>query len=328
MIQDCFRIPFIGLKLACDESSSSGLYINDLEGMSFRLTAKAAKDAYNKGEDLFRSKEKMAIIDTVRDFLLLVQKDFTFKDMLSDQYISGRWSTDYHEAHKFGFEVEKCQDNFIGLEVPYFKIFPEEKLQITVNVEVDGTVVKQVTQVVNAGVENTIFLDFKTFGSRVKVYTDVCGKSVKRYEACDCSCHQSCGGCAWIRPIQRGEEWEYSGHYKAGGQVICRCTFDHLVCMYKDKLALPILYHTGIKLALEFILTDNVDPFMENRKESANDLLLMWKGVPQEGEMFDRKSEYYKALYQVVLQARNYIKNTRTLCLNCETAQIVTHCLN
>jgi len=98
--------------------------------------------------------------------------------------------------------------------------------------------------------------------------------------------------------------------------------------MYKDKLALPILYHTGIKLALEFILTDNVDPFMENRKESANDLLLTWKGVPAEGEMFDRKSEYYKSLYQVVLQARNYIKNTRTLCLNCETAQIVTHCLN
>lgn len=328
MIQDCFKIPFIGLKLACDESSSSGLYINDLEGMSFRLAAKAAKDTYNKGEDLFRSKEKMAIIDTVRDFLLLAQKDFSFKDILSDQYIGGRWSDNYYAADKFGFEIEKCQDNFIAIEVPYFSLFPENTLQVTVNIEVDGTLTKQVTEKVIGGQENIIQLNFKTSGSKVKVYVDVCGKNVKRYVDCNCSCMHSCSGCATLRPIEKGEAWVYAGYYKAGGSVICRCTFDHLVCMYKDKLANAILYHTGIKLLREFILTDNIDPFMENRKENAKEILLIWEGVPEPGEYFDKRSEYFKALYPVVIQARNYIKNTRTLCLSCETAQVLTHCLN
>lgn len=328
MIPSCFEFPFIGLRLACDESSSSGLYINELEGISFRLTADIAKDDFAKGEELFRAKEKMAVRDTIRDFLLLCQKDFSFKDILSDQYISGRWSDDYQEADKFGFEVSKCQDNFIGLEIPYFKIFPETNLQITVKVEVDGTVVKSVTQKVTGGVENTIFLNVSTFGSKVKVYTDVCGQKVKRYVACDCSCYQNCNGCAWLRPIAKDDEWEYSGFYQAGGQVICRCTFDHLICMYRQKLALPILYMCGIKLMREILMTDHISPFLNNRKEEAKELLMIWEGVPAEGEYFDKRSEYFKSLYQVVMQARNYIKNTKTLCLNCETAQILTHCLN
>lgn len=328
MIPECFVIPFIGLKLACDESSSSGLFINDLEGISFRLATAAAKDDYIKGEELFRSKEKMAIIDTVRDFLLLAQKDFSFKDVLHEQYISGNWSDDYTLVGKFGWELEKCQDNFIALEIPYFTVFPEQTMQITINIEVDGTLKKEVTQTVTGGIENRVLLDFQTYGSKVKVYTDFCNYGAKQIVACNCSCMHPCGACATLRPIEYDTAWTYSSNYKATGQIVCRCTLDHLVCMYKKELALPILYMTGIKLGREFFVTDNVNPFMENRKEQIKELLLIWEGQPTENEYFDKRSEYFKSIYRVALLARNYIKNTKTLCLECESAQVLTHCLN
>ncbi len=328
MIPECFKIPFIGLKLACDESSSSGLYINDIEGMSFRFAAGAAKDTYTKGEDLFRSKERLAIKDTIRDFLLLCQKDFSFKDILSDQYITGKWG-DYEAFDKYGFEVSKCEDNFIGLEIPYFSIFPENTLNVTVIVKADGTTVMSFDKQVIGGEENKILIDYKGNANVVQVYVNLCGNRARTLTSCNCQCIHSCNGCATIRPLTTiNDVLDYAGHYSAKGSVICRCSFEHMICAYKGELALPILYNTAIKLSREYIFSNNINPYMDANKESVKELLLIWEGVPSEGEMFDKRSEYFKSLYNVVLMARNYIKNSRTICKECAGWNVVTHCLN
>ena len=52
-IPSCIEFPFIGLIGACDETASSGLFINDLEGMSFNLAASLANEEKIKGETFF-----------------------------------------------------------------------------------------------------------------------------------------------------------------------------------------------------------------------------------------------------------------------------------
>lgn len=327
MVPECFKIPYIGLHLACDDSSSTGLYINDLEGMTFKLIAGQSKDYYQKGEDFFRVKEKMAIIDTIRDFNMLVQQELTFKDVISETFIGGNWG-DYEAVDKFGFEIETCNDPLIKVEIPYFTIYPETENIITVNVDVDGEIVQRTGHTTKPGTVNKIFINFSGSGNKIRVYTNLCGERVRRLTSCNCSCTHSCSTCGYLRPITKPEDYEYMNHYLTQAQIVFRSDIDSLACMYRNKLALPILYHTGIKLLREVLMTDNVSPYIDNKKESAKELLNYWEGVPEDGKVFDQKSEYYKALMPVVMMAKNYLKTTKTFNLVCRGYNVQTHCLN
>ena len=322
-IPSCIEFPFIGLIGACDETATSGLYINDLEGMSFNLAASLANEEKIKGETFFRAKEKLAIRHVIRDFLTLCQKDFTFLDIIYENTIKGNWGS-YQAVNKVGIIIKRCSDPFVGVEVRDISIFPELDIKITVvHVENDKQIKTENFTLVGGQV-NVISVKINTIAQEYKLYLDFCGNNLKPLTECSCGRNYcNCNNCADVYPIYaETDEFTQGGSFFMGFSILCRCNFDHLVCNYLDKLNMAILYQIGIKILQDLLFTERVNPFITNQKEEAKELLLMWEGVPNENNTLDKNSEYYKSLIYAVGFARNYIKTSKTICKECIGVQI------
>lgn len=323
-IPSCIELPYIGLYGACDESSSSGMFINDLEGMSFNLTASLANEEKLRGETLFRSKEKLAIQTVIRDFLTLVQKDFTFLDIIYENTIKGNWS-DYTAVNKVGLIIKRCSDPFVGVEMREIAVFPEFDMKVTVVHLENEKEIKTENVTLIGGQVNYIPIKVKTTAQEYQIYIDFCGHRIKRLTSCSCCLngHCNCNNCADVYPIYaETDEFTQGGYFYMGFSILCRCSFDNLICNYQEKLTMAILYQLGIKLLYELINTDRVNPFITKQKEEARELLKIWEGVPTETQPLDRSSEYYKSLIYAVEFARNYIKTVSTICKECKGTHI------
>ena len=324
-IPSCIDLPFIGLHGSCDDAASSGLYINDLEGMSFNLAANLANEEKVRGETFFRDKEKLAIRHVIRDFITMVQKDYTFKDIFYENIISGKWS-DYIEVGKVGIKIVRCPDPFIGVEVREIAVFPESDIKVTLNYQENGKLIKQENITLIGGEINYIKVNINTTAQEYYLYTDFCGNRIKYLVSCNCDCLNqcNCNNCADVYSVN-GEDLEVGSYFFFGFSILCRLSFDNLICNYLDKLKMAILYMTGIKILQDLVFTDRVNPVIANKKAEAVELLKIWEGVPSENQRLDVNSEYYKSLLYAVEFAVNYVKSTRTIIKECRGAQIIEH---
>ncbi|HRH83571.1 MAG TPA: hypothetical protein PK210_04975 [Bacteroidia bacterium] len=329
MIPECIELPFIGLRNGCDDSSFSGLYINDLEGISLRLASESANGEIRKGEDLIRIKERMAIIETIRDFKLLVQNEIQLKDVIAKDSITGNWG-DYETVGRVGFHIKRCADGLHRIEVQKFCVFPEDSLKAVVNINEDGQL-RQIEVELEGGKENCIKLNIKSKAQEIYVYVNLCTTRCKKITECTCNC--GCNCCFDMTGIHMPDvEW-IEGQYYVKTDVLCRCDFESLVCTYRDELALAVLYKVGIKLLNEVVFTQNYSGLIANSKADAAELLKIWEGVPAEStsalqQIIDPRSEYSKSLMPVVMMARQYLLNHCKDCIECTGYNIVTHCLN
>lgn len=325
MIPECFKLPYIGILGACDETSNSGLYLNDLDIMTFSLFSAIAKDENIKGEAEIRRQERGAIIEVINDFKLLIQKELTLTDIKNEYRLTGNLS-DVQVVDRIGFEIERCYDEDSLIEVKDFCFWTNEKKNVTVNIEIDGdlTEIKYQTK---SNTLNCVPLNISKAANLIRVYVNLCGAQVKRLV--DCCCYSSCScNCAYVRGI-----YEDAGVFKydktfVRTRVVCRNNWDSLICNYMDNLSLAILYKLAIKTLRTLIFTDNYNQVIQNKIVGAKEALNIYEGVPPDNTVFDVSSEYYKALQPAVISAISYLKETRRKDINCNSSKVLVHCLN
>lgn len=332
MIPECIVLPYIGIRNGCDDSSSSGFYINDLEGISLKLASDLTNGEVVRGEDLIRQKERVAIIDTIRDMKLIILQELKMKDIIHEERITGNWG-DYMAVDRVGIRIRRCNSDMSRIESRQICLFPEDSLTITVNVEEDGSV-RQIAKDVIGGKENCITIDLKSNAQDILIYVNLCGHRLRKVNNCACDCNE-CGGCFTVSHIKYGDNddcW-IGGWPLIKTNILCRCNWDELICIYKDMIAQAVMYRLGIKLLYEVVFTQNYNGLIANSRESAQELLKIWEGVPgqfaaQADNPFDIHSEYYKSLRQAVEMAKDYIIEHSGLCASCKGYKVLTHCFN
>lgn len=325
MIPNCFQFPYIGIIGSCDETSYSGLYLNDLDIMTFTLFSAIAKDENIKGETEIRRQERGAIIEVINDFKLLIQKDIQLADIKNEYNLTGNFG-DAEIVDRIGFEVERCFDEYSTIEIENFCFWTNEKKKVKVNIEIDGDLT-QIDYTTTANTTNCIPLNISASANLIRVYVNLCGAQAKKIIDCRCDCSCSCN-CAYIRAIyEDNDTFKYDKTYTRV-RVVCRTNWDSLICNFKKNLALPILYKLAIKTLRTLLFTDNYNQIIQNKQVNAKEALNIYEGVPPEGAVFDVSSEYYKALQPIVISAINYLKNVRRKDIICNSTRVMTHCLN
>lgn len=328
-IPGCIELPYIGIRNGCDPTSNSGYYINDLEGISLRLASDVANGEIRKGEDLIRIKERIAIIEVIRDFKLLVQNEIKLKDVIGQDSITGNWG-DYKTVGRIGFKIERCTTGLTRIESQRFCVFPETSIKGAININEDG-VLTQIPVKLKGGQENCFNINLKSTAQEIYVYINLCDVRCKIIKDCTCKC--GCNCCFDLTGLHMPDTEWIEGAFYVKTDVLCRCDYDKLICHYKDMLSLAIMYKLGIKLMNEVVFTQNYNGLIANSKEDARELLKIWEGVPgqfaaQADQIIDPKGEYGKSLSQAVMMARDYLLNNCRECIDCTGFQIKTHCLN
>lgn len=325
MIPSCIELPYIGLRNGCDDSSSSGFYINDLEGISLKLASQVTNGEVVRGEDLIRQKERSAIIDTIRDFRILINEDVKTKDIVHQEKLVGNWS-DYMSVGRVGYKITRCNDDMTRLESFQICLFPKDSLEVQVNIDEDGSV-RQVNAKLTGGRENCVKIDLKSNAQQILIYVNMCDHELKKLVDCTCDCGELCNECFTVSPVSYIDgKWKSFWPF-IKMNIVCRCNWDELVCLYKDQLAQAAMYRLGIRLMYEVIFTQNYTGLIQNSKESASELLKIWEGVP-DGATFDIRSEYYKSLKPVADMAKDYLRENAKCCIECKGFKVSTHCLN
>ena len=330
MIPNCINRPFIGLRHSCDESSASGLFINDLTGMKLGLLSALANEEKQRGEEYFRSIEENAINSVITDFLNELYKEFNFIDIVSENHITGNFTEIQDQYEYIGYEIKRCYDRLIGVEIQSISFFSDKKFLTSVIVEGDGLRLFKKDITVQKG-ENLINIDVSGQYDTMKVYFKNCDAVILGLSGCSCGCPSNCSGCAEVRPYGiNGDDKTYLKINPFKIDIVCRCSFDNVICNFKKDLAEAIRIKCGILILRELLFTDKYGKFITNSKEEATILLLMFEGnIEKIGKSgYDESSEYYKNLILPVRKAITYLKNTRSKCIECRDTKILNVCFN
>ena len=314
----CFESPYIGLKGSCNDASNSGLFINDLPGISLRALSAIANEEQIKGENLFRIKESNAIRTVKRDFLNLVQKKYSFEDILSEMSVFGNYG-EYQEAECIELEITNCKRLEVSIDLNYLSFFSDAKFDSELVIIEDSIETKREKVRIEIG-ENVFRNKILSNAGVISIKINTGTHNFRQIDNCTCECSEFCEDCVTVKYFKTsGEDREELTTWKPFNfKILCRNNYDELFCMYERDLAQAVLFQTGIQLMEELMVTKEINPIVTNSKEDAETLLLLWNGsdtsqfatVSGADKIYRMDGEYYKSLLGVVLKAKNYLEKS------------------
>lgn len=320
----CFDAPYIGVRGACEsDTPTSGLYINDLPGITFKRGTMAANAEDLTAKAMFERLSTLAVDHVKNDFIRELSSQYQFNRVLN------RHTYGYYEddevysvvASGLGLEIERCIiDPFTSIYVESVDIWTQtiEEVQFTVT---DGVNTELCDVTTNADGITNVRLDFES--KQEKIYITFDGATVRQStwdKYCYDYCKDACG--VFVRGYDSGN---YTGtFYGLRPRVQERCDKDALFCQYEELLRYPILYQMGIRFLQEAIHTDRYNPFVVNAKESLEQLMIEWNGGLDVVTGVKKRGEYWRQLYSSIDQMKHSLKyGEKSRCLTCKSARFV-----
>ena len=347
MFNDCFPENYIQIKGDCKEydSISTGLYINDLPGLSLRLMSKSVNEEEKTGVNMAKIALSEAINRVQTDFLSELSKEFTY-NLVTANNISGNvakppLSNDIGTdviGRKF---VKVDCDRFTRLKLGRLKIYLEAAADITFNI-IDGN---KTTPRIFSLVQglNTVNLNYTAETDVVVVSYDQTVMNKPDELQCSncgiyCNENYSCLGCSWQSCSGYTSQevintcWLCGGsesveHYAVTSEksglsieVTIVCSEDALLCTYSNQLKFAIRYAQGIHIVENTLSSQRSTPEVRNTKEELKELLVRWDGSRSETTGFKDDGKYQKEISLVVKRALNDITslNSKSRCISCE----------
>lgn len=319
----CFESPYIGLRLGCETVNPvSGLYINDLHGISFKTLAKLSNEETVRAENLFKRLEKNAIEAVKRDFLNLVQKKYSFSDIVSEEKSWGN----YGEWHDVGgkciqMDIVNCKQDNIIMDLSTFAFFTDQSFISTVNVQYNDFSSSTSMEFKVAAGENVFRNKITNRTGKISfwfAFPDVA--NIRQIDNCSCDCNACyCSDCVQVKfydVVRPGGTQTLLNWVPFNFKILCRNSYDELICMYERDLAQAVWYQTGIQIMLEILTTKELNPILTNSKEDAERLLALWGGTDTTefattaNNMYPMNGEYIKSLMPAVIKAKNYLEKS------------------
>ena len=346
MFNDCFPENYILVKGDCEEytTPTTGLYINDLPGLSLRLMSKSVNDEEKTGVNMAKIALSEGINRVRTDFLAELSKEFTY-NLVTTNNASGNVAkpplSNNLGTKVVGRKFVKVDcDRFTRLHLGRLKLYLESAAEITFNI-IDGKKTTPKTFSLVQGL-NTVNLDYTAETDIVVVsydQTDMNTPDELQCGNCGYSCDEnySCLGCGWHScagyTSQEVENtcWMCGGsesveHYAVTNEksglsieVTIVCSEDALLCTYSNQLKYAIRYAQGIHIIENALSSPRSTPEVRNTKEELKDLLVRWDGVRNETTGFQDDGKYQKEIGLIVKRALNDIKNlnSKTRCISC-----------
>jgi len=298
----CYEGNFIGVRGYCGSvEPESGLYINDLPGISIKRAAGATEEAYSKGVDFMYAQEAIAFDLTIQDFKQALMRDFTLNSVIDETFFKMKTKTMNFENRSGVLTIYKCiNDPFAALRINYVEVYSEFSVTgfiVTIN---DGITQTEKTFNLVPGL-NRLFLHYTSQSDQITVshpeeslhYTREC------FYRCECS----------TISVNNQSSFNY--------QASLVCDLDILGCMFRNELKYAMWYRQGILIVENYQSSDRINPSIFAAKMDSANLLLKWWGGMDPKTGFEIKGEYWRHLNSAAQQIKKVLLSSKSLCINC-----------
>lgn len=340
MNSNCFPNNFIPLKGDCATYTepNSGLYINDLPGLSFKLLAQLSNEEQQTASALYQVSHAEGLRRFFRDFTMGMAGEFNYKNVLGSNR-HGRLASTFDSAGTInvGKEIEKtnCWDRFQCTYIEYIEFNADQAYTDFDFTLVDGCVTTVFTQDLACGI-NRIRIDYEVTSDKAQLYYD--STLVLLPDNLQCWDTQSNCGCGGVCAIGGG----YSGYSVKditedtgtitpsnieNGLVVTastRCSTHELPCIFKLEAAQVVRRAIAIDIMERALLSDRNTTLIRNKKETLGEALVRLNGGVSEVTGFRHKGEYHKDMASLITQAKTFLTGqvNKTRCLSCSGQRI------
>lgn len=327
----CFPTPFFKLKnmsclkkLLCGDrviigirdfdncqNPESGLFINDIPGISLKAASKIANEEFHTGNNLIKSKIDLAIKLVFDEFTQSISNYYNFNSIIETRELNNFSDTTYQPANlDRGLILKRWRSELAQIYIESIYIKVNTTIQTIVKI-IDGEITKEFTVDLVAGQTKELFVNYRAESEQVKILMN--DELIETY-ACkplqNSSFNFGCGSCgSKNRSNFFITGWngtaEESKCFGIGVKAYVQCYEENVICGIIPRMYFLIWYRSGIEFLNEYINSDRLNNYTLFNKESAKKLRdELWD------EYKERNNAFTKSIY-------NYLKSTKGECIVC-----------
>lgn len=300
----CFN-NFIGVKCLTTGTPTSGLYINDLEGLNLKYAANIADSDYISGLQFLNDKIQFATKLVISDLTRYSLPYFRINSVV-DELSVGDWANNTLATANVdrGVHLQIKRSRMLRINISNIKIkLGNANTSHVVYIE-DGTNSENYSFTTDANGEAEINLNFTSTTQDVYVYMDNTSINVN-----NSSIKTGCGCSSKSGQYLSAYGWNGSGNsnstYGLKIQATAVCDNDEFACVLGPKLGLPILYRSGIEILHEAVATDRLNSLTLLDTDKINFLLENWT------------SEYDKQMKMLIESLPQLLRRIDECCIVC-----------
>lgn len=295
----------------------SGLYINDIPGISLKIASKIANEEFHTGAILIQKRINIATKLVFDEFSQEIAKYFDFSAVIETRDCNRFNETLYPAANlDRGLILKRWRSEMaqIYIQEIYIKV-DTTQAGVVVSI-VDGDTTTNFTVDLVANVTYTLFANYTAVNEQVKILIN---NNLFQTYGCDCLTNKSsCGSCSGGPKGFFITGWDGTNEtVKCFGLSVnasVRCYEENVICALIPRMYFILWYKSGIEFLNEYINSDrlnNVTLFTKDRaKELREELEIEYKV---------RYSNFIKSIY-------NFLKSTKGECVVCNgNKYIETH---
>lgn len=300
----CFN-NFIGVKCLTTGTPTSGLYINDLEGLNLKYAANIADSDYISGLQFLNDKIQFATKLVISDLTRYSLPYFRINSVV-DELSVGDWANNTLATANVdrGVHLQIKRSRMLRINISNIKIkLGNANTSHVVYIE-DGTNSENYSFTTDANGEAEINLNFTSTTQDVYVYMDNTSINVN-----NSSIKTGCGCSSKSGQYLSAYGWNGSGNsnstYGLKIQATAVCDNDEFACVLGPKLGLPILYRSGIEILHEAVATDRLNSLTLLDTDKINFLLENWT------------AEYDKQMKMLIESLPQLLRRIDECCIVC-----------
>jgi len=329
---DCFGSNYIGIRGDCiTDAPSSGLFINDLAGVSLKLAAKLADEETLKGSELLRRIEGQAIRDVWSEVKSKLAQHYELSKSI-EQMQTGRYIYDQptiylpFQAGDVGVVVDKTDcDDYTAIRINSVTIRANSTQTNKTLTITDGCTVKTYSFNIAACQPVKINTNFTAQTGRVIVTVDATDLELENNSTfVDCGCRNGCscsrGGCLSVRGWDGIKEVGQSYGFILNASCVCDDSL--FACALQDDMAGLVQLKMGVLLMQDLLTTKRANFMVKNSTDDAKSMLMLWIGGIDNASGVQFKGEYWGKLAEVVRSIRHTFQGIRSKCVSCGQIKI------
>ena len=252
----------VGVRCGGD-TSLTGLYIEDLEGINLRTAANIADSSFQNGLELLRAKIDFATKRVKEDLLSAFYPYFRMNTLIDENQVGIFLENKYHNISGSDrgarFKIRRTRLSKIRiksvcvcLEAPTYSNY-----SWTVKI-IDGNNLVQIPFTTDSAGRATLFPDY--LAENDEVFVVMAGNAIR---PCETKVKAGCYCSTKATEFITGQGWSgtTTSTSSFGLQVnaVAECQNDELICLINHKLGFPILYKAGIEIVSEWKVSDRLN---------------------------------------------------------------------
>jgi hypothetical protein len=308
MIPNCLE-NFIGVK--CFTPSKSGFWINDLEGLNLRYASDIADSDHISGLEFLKSKIEFATSLVLSEISSYSLPYFRINSII-DQIETGEFTTTYlpFVASDRGLKLKTKQSRLIRIRVNSIQVMIQQG-NFSHSVEItDGTNVTSYPFTTDSNGFAELFPDYFSNTNELLVTMNNTAINVN-----DSDVKKGCGCSSKSSHYLNSNGWNGANNsnstYGLKVKANSECSIDELGCILAPKLALPILYKSGLEIIKEAITSDRLNSMTLLDSEKTEFLF----------DMFSK--EYDKHFKILIASIPELMKRIDDCCIICNQSRYV-----